>query len=161
MWYELLTGQHPFTHVSLMALMEAILGQDPDFTGIDVRFVPILARLLAKEPEDRFQSANEVIEALSAAIEKPLPIETRATRESFLQAARLVERDAELGQLTQALEMAFAGQGGAYLVLGESGVGKSRLLNELRTRALVKGALVLSGYAPSEGASPFQMRRLL
>jgi hypothetical protein len=159
MWYELLTGQHPFTHVSLMALMEAILGEDPDFTGIEARFVPILTRLLAKEPEDRFQSANEVIEALSAAIEKQLPIETRATRESFLQAARLVERDTELAQLTQALELAFAGQGGAYLVLGESGVGKSRLLNELRTRALVKGALVLSGYAPSEGASPFQIWR--
>ena len=42
---------------------------------------------------------------------------------------------------------------------GESGVGKSRLLDELRTRALVQGALVLRGQAVSEGGLPYQLWR--
>ncbi|MEM7347586.1 MAG: AAA family ATPase, partial [Chloroflexota bacterium] len=43
---------------------------------------------------------------------------------------------------------------------GESGVGKSRLLNELRTQALVRGTLVLTGQAIQEGGGfPFQLWR--
>ena len=45
------------------------------------------------------------------------------------------------------------------LVGGESGVGKSRLLEELRVRALVDGVVVLRGQAVSEGASPYQLWR--
>jgi tetratricopeptide (TPR) repeat protein len=44
-----------------------------------------------------------------------------------------------------------ASAGSAWLVGGESGVGKSRLLNELRTIALVKGLAVFSGTAAAEG----------
>ncbi|MBZ0276448.1 MAG: tetratricopeptide repeat protein, partial [Anaerolineae bacterium] len=49
--------------------------------------------------------------------------------------------------------------GSAWLVAGESGVGKSRLIEELRTLALVKGALVLKGQAVSEGGSPYALWR--
>ncbi|MBC7813378.1 MAG: tetratricopeptide repeat protein, partial [Burkholderiales bacterium] len=57
-------------------------------------------------------------------------------------------------------------QGSAWLIGGESGVGKSRLLDELRTLALVDGALVLRGQAVTEGGLPYQvwrdpMRRLV
>src|SRR5262249_6610690 len=49
--------------------------------------------------------------------------------------------------------------GSAWLVGGESGVGKSRLLDELRTLALVKGMRVLRGQAISEGGQPYQVWR--
>lgn len=51
------------------------------------------------------------------------------------------------------------GQGSGWLVGGESGVGKSRLLEELRTQALVKGALVLRGQAVEGGGLPYQLWR--
>ena len=44
-----------------------------------------------------------------------------------------------------ALKDAIAGQGSAWLIGGESGVGKSRLVSELQARALIQGALVLQG----------------
>lgn len=50
-----------------------------------------------------------------------------------------------------------AGQGSAWLLGGESGVGKSRLLNELRTQALVQGVLVVRGQASSTGGGLYQI----
>ena len=47
----------------------------------------------------------------------------------------IVGRDADLGRLGQLLEVTRAGGGGAAFVVGEPGLGKSRLLAELRKRA--------------------------
>src|SRR5690606_19532390 len=85
--------------------------------------------------------------------------ETAAIRESFLQSAQFVGRDAELKELTNALKEAIASRGSAWLIGGESGVGKSRLMDELRTRALVQGALVLRGQGVSGGGLPYQFWR--
>jgi tetratricopeptide (TPR) repeat protein len=54
------------------------------------------------------------------------------------------------------LEATLNGHGSAWLVAGESGVGKSRLMDELRSHALVKGALVVRGEEKSEGGNPYQ-----
>jgi tetratricopeptide (TPR) repeat protein len=43
-----------------------------------------------------------------------------------------------------------------WLVGGESGIGKSRLLKELRIRALVEGVEVFTGYALNTGGRPYQ-----
>ena len=51
------------------------------------------------------------------------------------------------------------GSGGAWLVAGESGVGKSRLLDEIRTRALVRGVTVLRGQARAQGGAPYHVWR--
>jgi tetratricopeptide (TPR) repeat protein len=86
-----------------------------------------------------------------------LVIETGAIRESYLQAAEFIGREAEFGQLVEALVAAKRNQGSAWLVGGESGVGKSRLLDELRSQALVDGALVLQGQAISERVRPYRI----
>jgi predicted ATPase/DNA-binding CsgD family transcriptional regulator len=58
---------------------------------------------------------------------------------------RLVGRRLELAQLQAALADAAAGQPSLAFVVGESGVGKSRLVDELKSRAAADGARVLSG----------------
>ncbi len=113
-------------------------------------------KLLARRPEERPSAASEVLQDLAAALGAPLPLETAATRESFLQATELVGRQAELAQLEDALHAAKTGQGGGFLIGGESGVGKSRLLAELRTQALVQGFWVAEGQSTSEGTQPYQ-----
>lgn len=55
----------------------------------------------------------------------------------------LIGREAELVRLDRLVEGLFDGHGGALLVRGEAGVGKSALLEELRARALRRGACVL------------------
>ncbi len=65
----------------------------------------------------------------------------------------LVGRDAEWALLTDRLDTARAGGGSAVLVLGEAGIGKSRLLAELAERARAAGDLVLVGRAVPGGGS--------
>jgi class 3 adenylate cyclase/tetratricopeptide (TPR) repeat protein len=56
-----------------------------------------------------------------------------------------VGRVAELATFERLLEQAAAGRGGALMVAGEAGIGKSRLVAELETRARGSDALVLVG----------------
>src|SRR5215207_2752072 len=58
---------------------------------------------------------------------------------------RLVGRSLELAQLQAALADAASGQPSLAFIVGESGVGKSRLVAELQVRAAADGARVLHG----------------
>ena len=120
-------------------------------------FTQVIQKLLARDPAYRSSDAQDVIRDLCAALDLPLPKDTYAIRESFLQAANFVGREMEFTQLSSALDQLRIGQSNLWLVGGESGVGKSRLLDELRTLALVKGILVLRGQAISEGGLPYQL----
>lgn len=157
--YELLAGWHPFAPTGQAISPELLLTLEPDWSYVDIAppLLAVLQRLLAKQPVDRYPDAAAVIAALGEATGQALAIETVATRESFLQAAPFVGRETELAQLTAALTQAVAGQGRAWLLGGESGVGKSRLLNELRTQALVQGVLVVRGQASSTGGGLYQI----
>lgn len=126
---------------------------------IDVSTVPgIIMRLLNSSPEIRYKDAADVIRDLNAAIGEELPIETPETRESFLQAAQFIGRKEEFDTLSGALHQAREGHGSVWFVSGESGVGKTRLFDEVRIRALIDGALVVRGYAP-ESAVSYQVWR--
>src|SRR5262249_57052119 len=68
---------------------------------------------------------------------------------------RFVGRQSELEQLQKALEHAKAGHGQIVGVMGEPGVGKSRLFYEFKLTAH-SGCLILEAYSVSYGkASPY------
>jgi ABC-type oligopeptide transport system substrate-binding subunit/class 3 adenylate cyclase len=66
---------------------------------------------------------------------------------------RLVGRSRELGQGREALEALRAGRGGVLVVAGDAGIGKSRLLNELRELAERDATSWLEGRCVSYGES--------
>jgi DNA-binding CsgD family transcriptional regulator len=68
-------------------------------------------------------------------------------------AGRLVGRDGELTRLLGLLDDARAGRPAHALVSGDAGVGKTRLVSELATRATERGFLVLSGRCAELGDS--------
>lgn len=63
----------------------------------------------------------------------------------------LVGREPELGELVQAARRLAEGQGGIVRVIGEAGIGKSRLLAELRQRSACDGVTLLEGRGLSMG----------
>jgi serine/threonine protein kinase/tetratricopeptide (TPR) repeat protein len=178
MMFELLTGRHPYNTSNLEQLIFDIMNTAPNLNALvtqlnlkrqeasfptaqvegDDLILEIVRKLLEKEPEKRYHDAAEVINDLSRAIGEPLPVETRETRESILQASRFVGRESEFEQLNTALSELFNNQGSVWFVHGESGVGKTRLINEFRAKALVKGALVVRGQASEQGM-PYQIWR--
>jgi ATP/maltotriose-dependent transcriptional regulator MalT len=60
---------------------------------------------------------------------------------------RLIGRGAELGLIERSLTEVERGEAGALALVGEPGIGKTRLLAELGARAEARGGLVLSGSA--------------
>jgi len=64
--------------------------------------------------------------------------------------ARFVGRETEMDHLNRALETVKAGQGRVVGVVGEAGVGKSRLFHEFKERSR-RGALVLETFSVSHG----------
>ena len=114
----------------------------------------VVLRLLHRDPQTRYQSAEQVAQALSAHSGVTLRGVLASAHESLLAAAPLVGRTSELARLHQLLGQTHNGHGSLLLLGGESGVGKSRLLDELRTLALVEGAQVVRGQAVSDGGSP-------
>lgn len=67
MFYEMLTGHKPYTGATAMEVIykhkrAELPPLEPELAG----YQPMLTRLLAKSPADRFQSAHELLEAISA-----------------------------------------------------------------------------------------------
>ena len=116
----------------------------------------ILQRELGAEPEEetrqlyhdllrRRRAAADVAPAPAAVTLLPAPPSGRS----------LVGRDEPLARLTAAFERARTGHGVVAAVVGEAGVGKSRLVEELAAAALAQGARVVTGRAyEMEGALP-------
>ncbi|MDX1994079.1 MAG: tetratricopeptide repeat protein [bacterium] len=183
--YEVFAGEHPFPSdnpgelvvrvvtepVDLSRVqprVDEVLEQEAERTRAENALRTILGRLLAKTPQERYSDAYTVLQELNAALGLQAPRESAAIRESFLQAATFVGRETEMQQLESALASIRSDDpsGSAWLIGGESGVGKTRLIEEVKIRAMVQGVLVLRGQAVSEGGLPYQvwrepLRRLL
>jgi len=69
-------------------------------------------------------------------------------------ASVFVGRERELAALLAGLEDAVSGRGSLFLIAGEPGIGKSRLVDELATRAKARGARALWGRCWEAGGSP-------
>lgn len=161
MAFELFANRHPFD-VGSRDFIDQVLDKVPNLSFLNASpgVTAVINQLIAKTQDGRFPTAEACIAAFSQASGQPIPAESIAIRESYLQAANFVGRSQEQETLLKALESAQAGHGSAWLVSGESGVGKTRLLDEIGTQALVQGALVLRGQGIEDvGGSPLQLWR--
>ena len=79
------------------------------------------------------------------------PARTRLQAAGRRGLTRFVGRDEELGQLRRILELAQAGHGRVAAIVGEAGVGKSRLVYELTHSHRLEGWRVLESAAMSYG----------
>ncbi|MEZ4591177.1 MAG: DUF2791 family P-loop domain-containing protein [Chloroflexota bacterium] len=154
--YQPLTGVHPFCPLRPQ-IPDRVLEEEPDLAAVDERYGRSSTNCWPNPPRPVRHSPPKRCSLLAAALDQPAPPETAAIRESYLQAAKFVGREAEMAQLTAALTQAASGNGSAWLIGGQSGAGKSRLLNELQTQALVAGFQVWRGQAIAEQGALLQV----
>lgn len=161
MTYQLFAGEYPYDISDVGFLVNGILNEVPPVDELDLpeEITELLRSTLLKDPQERLSDAAHLVTLYNQQTRRALPFEAAATRESFLQAAEFVGREEQFSHFAEVLNEARAGYGSTWLVGGESGVGKSRLLDEMRTLALVNGVQVLRGQAMNRGGNVYAIWR--
>ena len=113
-----------------------------------------LVEELGIEPGERLRELERAILAQDPALH--LAAEEPAAAEPAVETPRsaFVGRERELAELVGGLDDAFAGRGRLFLLVGEPGIGKSRLAEELIAQARARGARVLVGRCWEAGGAP-------
>jgi DNA-binding SARP family transcriptional activator len=111
---------------------------------------------LGIEPRRRLQELEAAILRQDEALDPVTPAAAAGVRPGRRAAGTFVGRDRELAELGHALDDALAGRGRLFLVSGESGVGKTRLVDELASQAKGSGMTILWGRSATlDGAPPY------
>jgi predicted ATPase/GAF domain-containing protein/HPt (histidine-containing phosphotransfer) domain-containing protein len=142
--FELLTGGLPFSASDVMGWVHCHISMPAPSVRERAPEVPfmlceLVAKLLAKEPRERYQSTRGLLadlercEALARAGrgDERFPLGADDISERFALSQRLVGREDEVRLLTSVFEDACKGPGKLLLVSGYSGIGKSSLIREL------------------------------
>lgn len=152
-FYEMLTGQKPFTFADPMELVYAHLARDPKpphtvNTQIPDILSKLVLKLLSKDPEDRYQSAEGLKHDLQK-IQETIPTEFSLGEQDFSGKLHISEklygREQEIQQLRQVYHDTCQGAKGVIFVTGYSGTGKTSLVNEIHRQIPGDRAYFLSG----------------
>nr|BFE74430.1 hypothetical protein GCM10020092_077310 [Actinoplanes digitatis] len=146
--YTLATGTPPVTGHDPLELVRDTLVGTPSASGLPPRLGDIIMRLLEKDPDRRYQSAEGLAHDLARWTADPDGDWTPGDRDfpQFLPAPPvLVGRDPQIGTLAAALDRALSGDGRAVLVSGPAGIGKSTLIQTLRPLIAARGGWFIAG----------------
>lgn len=160
--YEILHEAYPFKFLTFHDLVMAIANDTPDISQLDVEapMTILLSDLLERNLAYRAQDASKTLDKYLNATSYGIPKQDINIVNSFLQSASLVGREAEMLMLITAWSEARRAQKASlWLIGGESGVGKSRVMDEIRIHALVNGGEVLRGQSIQHGGAPYQTWR--
>ena len=157
-FYEMLTGRVPFVTSDAMELVHSHLAVRPDPPHIVQPAVPealsdIVVKLLAKAPEDRYQSAYGLVRDLEASRRQwsqqgridTFPLGTHDVASRFQIPSRLYGRDGEIAAMTESFDRVTAGATELLLLAGSSGVGKSVLVGEIQRAVTERRGHLVSG----------------
>jgi len=161
MLYEMVTGRPPFTGDDAVAIIGQHINTPPVSPNwhrpdLPLPLAALIMRLLEKDPNKRPASATEVLGMLEAIesgkVGKLSTEQSKALAENPLYRRVFVGREAELRQLQSAFDAATSGQGSLTMVVGEPGIGKTALCEQLATYVALRGGRTLVGHCYEEGS---------
>ena len=161
--FECLLGEPPFTADDIGELLHQHAAVRPPRVDAlcptcDSRLADIIARLLEKDPDERFPTGAAVFDAFEALRVPPAglgPARDRRRRARDARRRVFVGRDIELTMLRGAVDALDRGRGGVFLVEGPPGSGKSVLVEELFAHCTSADTLCLRGKCDATGGYPF------
>lgn len=167
--FEMLTGEPPFAAGEALELVHRIIAVEARSVHEVSPAVPqavaaIVRKLLAKDAEDRYQSAeglradleHALAEFEKAGVVSDFPLARADATARFELPRKLYGREAELDRLLEAFDRSLTRGVEFVLVAGSSGVGKSALVHELaRPLALRRGRLIEGKFDQYQRERPF------
>jgi PAS domain S-box-containing protein len=157
--YEMLTGELPFTASDPMEWVHCHIARQPRppderVAGIPEPLSAIVMKLLAKNAEDRYQTAAGLTVDLRKCLMQwerhrriePFPLGADNVPDRLLIPEKLYGREHEIGTLLSAFDRVVAnGASELVLVSGYAGIGKSSVVNELHKALVPPRGLFASG----------------
>ena len=156
--YHLLTGALPFDVDDPMKLIRCHLAETPVSPHLRCPEIPgtlakLVMKLLAKDPEQRYQSAVGIridLEECLRQLEEtrtvaPFPLGQWDVSEKLLVPQKLYGREPELVALVAGFDRVRQGGKELMLVSGLSGIGKTALVKELYRPLTQQGGFFISG----------------
>jgi len=168
--YFMLTGRAPFEYRDALELIHAHIARPPrdprELRSELPRCVSSLVlRLLRKQPEERYASAQLLLEDLRHLAEQlqthgglPDDLSLRGMRASTSRLtfpAELSGRELELRLIGTLFDRAASGQSGSLLVSGEPGVGKTALIHAIGSRVGERRGFFAAGKFDPYGSRPY------
>ena len=143
-FYELLTGQLPFVSADPLELVHAHIARQPTPVHAVKSTVPqtvsdIVTKLMAKNAEDRYQSAFSLKSDLEMSLQlwqtagqiQDFPLARNDVSDQLQLPQKLYAREQEINQLLAAFDKVSEGQSQMVLVAGYAGIGKTALIQEV------------------------------
>ncbi|HEY96167.1 MAG TPA: protein kinase [Dehalococcoidia bacterium] len=160
MLYEMVTGRPPFVGDDMYAIIGGHLNTQPILPSwhradLPPAFQSLIMLLLEKDPQKRPNSASDVLQAIESidkgdikesVVDQQVPTENPIYRRIF------VGRENELKQLQNSFVGAMSGQGALIMVVGEPGIGKTSVCEQLATFVTLRGGMTLWGHCYEEGS---------
>ncbi|MBF0316658.1 MAG: AAA family ATPase [Nitrospirae bacterium] len=158
-FYELLTGHPPFESIDLLEFIHNLLSKEPQppyvsNTAIFPIISKVIMKLLAKNAEDRYQSAEglkkdlcQIQQAFQRGLSSELDFElAQHDATGRLQIPqKLYGRAPEIRRITEIWEQVLNGNTEMVLIAGYSGVGKTSLVREVQKLGIYVNAWFLEG----------------
>ena len=155
--YKILTGKLPFNENSEMELAYSHIAKKP-LSPYIVKNVPemisdIVMKLLSKDPEDRYKSIYGIVKDLKRCEDE---LEDKGNISTFIigkddisgvfkVSENLYGKDKEIELIMDKYSSMANGNREVVFIEGSSGIGKSTLMQEVRSRVFKEGGIFVSG----------------
>jgi tetratricopeptide (TPR) repeat protein len=159
MLYEMVAGRRPFIGEDALAILGQHINTPPVSPAWHRADLPpsleaLILQLLEKDPNKRPDSASAVYQALESIEAGKIKEgeEPQTPAENPLYRRVFVGRETELQRLKSAFDAAISGRGSLLMVMGEPGIGKTALCEQLSTYVTLRGGRTLVGHCYEEGS---------
>jgi DNA-binding SARP family transcriptional activator len=153
---EALVGEHPLRERLRGQLMLALYrsGRQAEALESYQHARRLLTEELGLEPSEALKALQRAILAQDSSLRPPGVEAKNEPIQDTTGPGPFVGRERELRELLGGLDQALAGKGRLFLISGEPGIGKSRLIEQLASHARGRGAEVLVGRCWEAGGAP-------
>ncbi|MFP4253968.1 MAG: AAA family ATPase [Halothece sp.] len=156
-FYEMLTGELPFTSRDPLELIHAHLAELPtpphQHQSIPLPLSNLVMRMLAKKADDGYQTATGLKHDLELCWQQwqetgdiePFELGTRDRASGLIIPQKLYGREIEAQTVTNTFYQVQKGNSAVLLISGYAGIGKTSIVNEVRSPLLESQGHYISG----------------